>query len=53
VIAEGFNVFNADVSEIDYFYRSRLPGESADGVDDIHLHPVIPRSARVAIQFFF
>lgn len=53
VIAEGFNLFNADVSEIDYFYRSRLPGEPADGVDDIHLHPVIPRSARVVLQFFF
>ena len=26
-------------SDIDYFYRSRLPGEPLDGVDDIHTHP--------------
>jgi hypothetical protein len=45
--------FDAEVSDIDYFYTSRLAGESADGVDDIHLHPALPRSARVGIQFLF
>lgn len=48
-----FNLFDADVSDIDYFYASRLPGEPADGVKDIHTHPAIPRSARVGIHFWF
>jgi hypothetical protein len=47
---EVFNLFDADVSDIDYFYRSRLPGEPLSGVDDIHLHPALPRSARVTLQ---
>ena len=34
-------------SDIDYFYTSRLPGEPAEGVDDIHFHPVLPRTARL------
>ena len=41
------------VSDIDYFYASRLPGEPADGVEDIHTHPALPRSARIGIQFSF
>ena len=42
-----FNLFNAKDSDIDYFYTSRLPGEPLDGVDDIHLHPTLPRTARL------
>jgi outer membrane receptor protein involved in Fe transport len=53
VVLEAFNIFNAEVSDIDYFYTSRLPGEPAGGVDDIHLHPALPRSARIGIQFSF
>jgi hypothetical protein len=53
IVLEAFNVFDATVSDIDYFYTSRLPGEPADGVDDIHLHPALPRSARVGVQFSF
>jgi len=44
-----FNVFDARHSDIDYFYRSRLMGEPADGVDDFHFHPTLPRSARVSL----
>ncbi len=50
---EVFNLFDAEVSDIDYFYASRLPGEPADGVEDIHTHPSLPRSARVALQLSF
>jgi outer membrane cobalamin receptor len=50
LLFEVFNLLNADVSDIDYFYRSRLPGEPLIGVDDIHLHPALPRSARVTLQ---
>ena len=38
---EVFNLFDSDVSDIDYFYISRLPGEPLGGVDDIH-SPVPP-----------
>ena len=51
LVAEIFNLFDAEDSDVDYFYRSRLPGEPAEGVDDIHLHPVLPRSVRVNLQF--
>jgi outer membrane receptor protein involved in Fe transport len=50
---EGFNLFNSDVSDIDYFYTSRLPGEPLEGVDDIHLHPSLPRSGRVTLRVSF
>jgi hypothetical protein len=53
VVLEVFNLFDADVSDIDYFYRSRLPGEAAEGIEDIHTHPSLPRSARVALQLSF
>jgi hypothetical protein len=42
-----FNLLNAADSEIDYFYASRLPGEPLPGIDDIHTHPTVPRTARV------
>ncbi len=44
-----FNLFDARDSDIDYFYASRLPGEPADGIDDVHLHPALPRTARVSL----
>ena len=50
---EIFNLFDAKVSDIDYFYASRLPGEPAGGVEDVHFHPTQPRSARVAVVFGF
>lgn len=46
---EAFNLLDARVSDIDYFYASRLPGESADGVEDIHTHPAESRSFRLAL----
>ena len=48
-----FNLLNRQVSDIDYFYRSRLPGEGADGVDDVHFHPALPRSIRVGLNLAF
>jgi hypothetical protein len=50
---EGFNLLDSDVSDIDYFYTSRLPGEPASGVEDVHLHPSLPRSGRVTLQLSF
>jgi hypothetical protein len=48
-----FNVFDARVSDVDYFYTSRLPGEPAQGVADIHTHPAEPRTARISLTYAF
>ena len=53
VVVEGYNLFDSTVSDIDYFYTSRLPGEPDEGVDDVHTHPAIPRTARVSLQVTF
>ena len=50
---EIFNLLDAEDSDIEYFYASRLSGEPAAGVDDIHFHPVEPRSARVTVSLSF
>ena len=48
-----FNVLNAADSDIDYFYVSRLPGEPAGGIADIHTHPTLPRTVRVSLVVAF
>jgi hypothetical protein len=48
-----FNLFDSNVSDIDYFYTSRLRGEPLGGMDDVHTHPALPRSARVGLQLTF
>ena len=48
-----FNVLNARDSDIDYYYASRLPGEPSGGVTDIHLHPTLPRTARINLVVGF
>jgi outer membrane receptor protein involved in Fe transport len=53
VRVELFNLFDAAASDIDYFYASRLAGEPADGVADVHTHPALPRSVRVSLQVSF
>jgi hypothetical protein len=53
VTLQAFNLLNAAVSDIDYYYTSRLPGEPLAGVDDIHTHPALPRSFRVALTATF
>jgi hypothetical protein len=53
LVLELFNILNADVLDIDYFYASRLQGEPAVGVEDVHSHPALPRSARFGLQLSF
>jgi outer membrane receptor protein involved in Fe transport len=48
-----FNLFDKQVSDIDYYYASRLRGEPAQGVNDIHFHPVEPRNARLTLSVRF
>jgi outer membrane receptor protein involved in Fe transport len=52
LILDVFNLFDAEASDIDYFYASRLPGEPA-AADDVHFHPTLPRTARIGLQFGF
>jgi outer membrane receptor protein involved in Fe transport len=49
VNAQIYNMLNAEVSDIDYYFASRLPGEPLSGVDDIHVHPAVPRTLRVSL----
>ncbi len=49
---EGFNLTDRKDSAIDYYYASRLNGESA-AVDDIHFHPIESRSFRLTLTANF
>ncbi len=48
-----FNILDRQASNVDYFYTSRLRGEPAAGVDDIHFHPVEPREFRLTLTTRF
>ncbi len=53
VTLDFFNLFDAEVSDIDYYFTSRLPGEPLAGVDDIHFHPAVPRTIRLSATLAF
>lgn len=53
VNADVLNVLDSDDHDIDYFYESRLPGEPAAGVSDLHFHPVEPLTARLYVTWYF
>lgn len=46
---EVLNVFDTDANDIEYYYESRLPGEPAAGVADVHYHPMEPLTVRAGI----
>ena len=50
---DGFNILNSQVDQISYFYTSRLPGEPAGGVNDVHFHPVEPLAVRFTVAKAF
>jgi len=50
---ECLNLFNRADNDIEYYYTSRLPGEDAAGVNDIHLHPTEPRMFRFRVTYKF
>ena len=47
------NAFNSKASDIQYFYQSRLRGEPAAGVSDVHFHSVEPRQIRASLGLAF
>ncbi|RYD20541.1 MAG: TonB-dependent receptor [Verrucomicrobiaceae bacterium] len=49
VAVDCLNLLGRDDNDIEYFYPSRLPGEAAGGVDDVHLHPAEPRTFRISL----
>ena len=50
VALEVFNLLDRAVSDVDYYYTSRLPGEPLQGIADVHTHPQGPRSVRLAVS---
>lgn len=53
LVIEGLNLLDARVSDIDYYYASRLPDEPLAGVSDVHTHPIEPRSIRIRFEATF
>lgn len=47
-----FNVFDSRDNDMTYLYESQLPGE-AQPVNDIHFHPVEPRTFRLTLRATF
>jgi TonB dependent receptor/TonB-dependent Receptor Plug Domain len=47
-----YNVFDSTDNDITYFYESQLANESAP-VEDIHFHPVEPRTVRLTLRTSF
>jgi hypothetical protein len=47
------NLLDEDANDIEYFYLSRLPGEPVDGIEDVHFHPVEPRTVRMYLTRTF
>ena len=52
IALEGFNLTNRKNAAVDYYYPSRLKAESA-AVNDVHFHPIEPRSFRVTLTSNF
>ena len=48
-----FNLLDSQDSDIDYYYTSRLSGEPAEGVNDIHTHQTEPREFRGGVTLHF
>lgn len=50
---DAFNLLNTQADQISYYYTSRLPGEPAAGVNDIHFHPAEPLAFRFTVTRAF
>jgi outer membrane receptor protein involved in Fe transport len=50
VAIEVFNLLDREVSDVDYYYTSRLRGEPLQGIADVHTHPQGPRSLRLVLS---
>lgn len=50
---DALNIFDSNDHDVDYFYASRLPGEPAQGLEDIHYHVFEPRQFRLSMGWGF
>ncbi len=50
---ELLNLFDSKDNDIDYYYASRLIGETQQGVEDTHSHPIAPRTLRFKLSYRF
>ena len=46
------NALNSRDHDIDYFYASRVANE-ANEVEDVHFHPIEPRTLRFSVAYHF
>lgn len=53
VYLDVLNALNSRDHDIDYYFASRLQGEPAGGVNDIHFHVFEPRSLRLSLRYAF
>ena len=51
-VLDVYNLFDRKVNDIEYWYASRLPGET-DARDDRHSHPAEPRTWRLTLRHRF
>ncbi|KXS35000.1 MAG: hypothetical protein AWU56_1415 [Idiomarina sp. T82-3] len=47
------NLLDSNDHDIDYYYASRLQGEPAAGVEDLHYHVMEPRTVRFEVSYTF
>jgi len=50
---EAFNLLNREDDDIAYYYASRLPDEPAEGIEDIHFHPMEKPTVRLTATMRF
>jgi TonB-dependent receptor-like protein len=48
-----YNILDQRANAADFWYGDRLPGEPAVGVNDVHIHPIEPRTVRFTIARAF
>jgi hypothetical protein len=53
VDADVLNLLDAKTDDIAYYYQSRLAGEPAAGVNDLHVHPAEPLQVRVSLTVHY
>ena len=53
VYVDALNLLDSDDDDITYYYASRLEGEPAEGVEDIHYHVMEPRTLRLTATYRF
>ena len=47
------NALDSRDHDVDYLYASRIQGEPAQGIDDVHFHVFPSRSLRLSVSYAF